>query len=166
MSLDSDYVKQLEDRIEELQRKVTSAHTTLNNYLAISYVVDDKTISVSLYYMCNNVVEHTKSLCTAIKTNVDEVARWYLEFNNGDRGYAEITQKPEDIVSIVTNKFNLENVRINERRFNKNGDSFNTAIGYRAGYIYAPYIPLQMSPNTAMPNKLAKHWKNLCQPTI
>ena len=61
MSLDSDYVKQLEDRIEELQRKVTSAHTTLNNYLAISYVVDDKTISVSLYYMCNNVVEHTIS---------------------------------------------------------------------------------------------------------
>lgn len=159
------YTEQLESRCEQLQEQLTSLQTGIANFFKLKVVVEKNKTQLYLITSTPEATEKNKdalavptvapssiSLCVAVNTTVDDVKKWYLEFCNGDRGYADATVQPQDLGLIIAKKFSLAYVPIEviikdpDHRDYKGGDFLD------AGYIYSPYIPMQYGVSVNIPS--------------
>jgi hypothetical protein len=158
------YTEQLESRCEQLQEQLTSLQSGIANFFKLKIVVEKNKTQLYLEMstpeasekhddtsVVHTVAPSVISLCVAINTTVDDAKKWYLEFCNGDRGYADATLKPQELGLIIAKKFNLSYVPIEviikdpDHKDYKGGDWLN------AGYIYAPYVPMHYGVSINIP---------------
>jgi hypothetical protein len=154
----------MEARCEQLQEQLTSLQSGIANFFKLKIVVEKNKTQLYLEMSTPEAKredggpEHVPtvapsviSLCVAINTTVDDVKKWYLEFCNGDRGHADATLKPQELGLIIAKKFSLAYVPIEVIIKDRDHKDYKGGDFLDAGYIYAPYIPMQYGVRVAVP---------------